>query len=94
MSSILTVRLDDEVKRRALEILKSKGQTPSSVVQKLFDYVVKNDALPFDEEGKPSRQEIFRRIAAFDECHTKHPLPLDDNALKADRLKARYGFDA
>lgn len=94
MESVLTVRLDADTKERGARIMKRYGLTPSQSVRELFAYAVRNDALPFESGQKPSREEIARRIAAFDACHTKEVLTLSDEELRDLRLGERYGFDA
>lgn len=94
MQSVLTVRLDGAVKEQASAVMRRYGYTPSSAVRCLFDYTVKHDKLPFDEREKPSKEEIKRRIAAFDECHTKRPSGMSDDEIREARLKDRYGLDA
>lgn len=94
MESILTVRLDGTVKEQAIAVMKRLGYTPSSAVRCLFDYTVKHDALPFEHREKPDRDEIRRRIDAFDACHTKHPSHMTDEEIREARLKDRYGLNA
>ncbi|MEG2477525.1 type II toxin-antitoxin system RelB/DinJ family antitoxin, partial [Gordonibacter sp.] len=92
MESILTVRLDGTVKEQATDVMRRYGYTPSSAVRRLFDYTVKHDELPFDKQEKPSKGEIKRRIAAFDACHTKRPMGMTDEEIRAARLEDRYGL--
>lgn len=94
MSEMLTVRIDPEIKRRATEILRISGFTPSSAVQNMFEYVVKNERLPFSCNEKPSESEILRAVTALDALHTKEPLTMTDGELRSARLKDRYGIDA
>ncbi|WP_165047004.1 MULTISPECIES: type II toxin-antitoxin system RelB/DinJ family antitoxin [unclassified Adlercreutzia] len=93
MESVLTVRLDAETKERGARVIRRYGLTPSQSVRELFAYAVRNDALPFESAQKPSREEVARRIAAFDACHTKEPLALSDEELRNLRLRERYGLD-
>ena len=94
MEAVLTVRLDQEVKERGAAIMREQGVSPSQAVRRLFAYTAAHDALPFPAEEKPSRDEIRRRIAAFDRVHTKEPLTLSDDEIRSARLKERYGLDA
>ena len=55
---------------------------------------MKHDGLPFEKSEKPDRDELRRRIEAFDQVHTKRPLTMSDEELREARLKDRYGFDA
>ena len=94
MESVLTVRLDSAVKEQGSEIMRRLGTTPSRAVRELFDYAIKNDALPFAASSESSEADIVRRIRAFDCCHMKEPLSLSDDELREERLEARYGSDA
>lgn len=106
MESILTVRLDSEVKERGSAIMKENGLTPSQAVRKLFDYAIRNDALPFKDENAPDKASIKKRIAAFDALRISTPTlkksvaPFDkplsqltDDDIKSARMKERYGLD-
>ncbi len=94
MESVLTVRLDAQMKERGSRVMRQAGLTPSQAVRQLFDYASRNDALPFPAAPKPGKEEVARRIAAFDRCHTKRPLTLTDDELRAERMRERYGLDA
>ena len=94
MDAVLTVRLDPAIKSQGSAVMERLGTTPSKAVRELFDFALRNDALPFGDAHAPSGEEIARRIAAFDRCHTKKPLALTDDELRDERLRSRYGFDA
>lgn len=94
MESILTVRLDDEVKKQGAAVMSRCGYTPSSAVRRLFDYAVKHDSLPFEQREKPDAEEIKRRIAAFDACHTVRSTGMTDEEIREARLEDRYGLGA
>ena len=49
MESVMTVRLNGDMKERAAAIMRREGYTPSSAVRRLFEYTVKHDGLPFDQ---------------------------------------------
>lgn len=94
METMLTVRLDTVVKQQATAVMRRFGYTPSTAVRRLFDYAVKHDALPFDPRDKPSKEEINRRIAAFDACHTKRSAGMTEDEIREERLRVRYGSGA
>lgn len=94
MEAVLTVRLDKHLKQRGAKVMEENGMTPSQAVRRLFDYAATNDSLPFTKNDKPSKAEIAKRIAAFDKCHTKRPLSMNDDELRAERLANRYEVDA
>jgi RHH-type rel operon transcriptional repressor/antitoxin RelB len=91
MSSILTVRLDDDTKRQGTEILLRHGLSPSAAVQKLFAYVVKHDRLPFVDRERPSKDEMTRLVAVLDAFHTKTPSGMTDDQIREARMRERYG---
>ena len=82
MESVMTVRLNGDMKERAAAIMRREGYTPSSAVRRLFEYTVKHDGLPFEKSEKPDRDELRRRIEAFDQVHTKRPLTMSDEELR------------
>lgn len=45
MESVMTVRLNGDMKERAAAIMRREGYTPSSAVRRLFEYTVKHDGL-------------------------------------------------
>lgn len=94
MESVLTVRLDASAKEQGTLAMKRLGVSPSSAVRALFDYVIKNDTLPFSDFAEPAAADVARRVQAFDRCHTKKPLALTDEELREERLRERYGSDA
>lgn len=93
MESVITTRLDTELKNNAILTLKRLGYTPSSAVRALFEYVVKNDALPFSEK-EDSNSALEKRITAFDACHTKSAETYSLDDLRAERMKERYDINA
>lgn len=90
----MTVRLNGDMKDRATAIMRREGFTPSSAVRRLFEYTVKHDGLPFEKSEKPDKDELRRRIEAFDRVHTKRPLTMTGEELRDARLRDRYGLDA
>lgn len=93
MDAILTVRLDKEIKERGQAILKDKGLTPSSAVQRLFDYIVQKGDLPFRDDPHLDSEEIEQRLAAFKRFHTLEPTHTSDEEIRAARLEERYEID-
>lgn len=94
MESVLTVRLDADIKAQGTAVMNRLGLTPSQAVRKFFDFVASNDALPFIDEPSQSEEELTARLQAFDNCHTKNTLRLTDTEIREARLRERYGFDA
>lgn len=94
MEAMLTVRLDADVKQRGIKAMEGLGVTPSQAVRRLFDYAASHDALPFDTASCVSKEEVRKRIAAFDRCHTNAPLTMTDDELREERLRNRYEADA
>jgi RHH-type rel operon transcriptional repressor/antitoxin RelB len=94
MEAILTVRLDRSKKERGTAILRAKGMTPSSAVQKLFDYVVRTGDLPFEKAPCLSEAEIARRAASFKALQWSTPVNMTDREIREARLRERHGIDA
>lgn len=94
METILSVRLDTEIKRKGTQIMRQHGMSPSQAVRKLFEVVNAENALPFSTAKNNDKDEVLKRIKAFDACHTKKPLTLTDDELRAERVKERYEIDA
>ncbi len=94
MESVLSVRMDDEVKKLGVAAIRRCGYSPSDAVRKLFDYAIKYDDLPFDSPEKPNKEDIKKRIAAFDACHTKRSSGMTDDEIREARLRQRYGSHA
>ena len=91
MSAILTVRLDEDLKRRGTEVLRRQGFSPSSAVQKLFAYVVAHDELPFPDKERPSKDQIRQMVTLLDSFHTADIPPMSDVEIRDARLEERYG---
>ena len=73
MESVMTVRLNGDMKERAAAIMRREGYTPSSAVRALFEYTVKHDGLPFEKSEKPDRDELRRRIERSIRCTRSAP---------------------
>jgi len=91
VEAMLAVRMDQMKKEQGTAILARLGYTPSAAVRRLFDYVVKFEALPFEEHARISDEEMRARIAAFDECQLAAPLRCSDEEIRDLRLGERYG---
>lgn len=91
MSAIVTARLDSQLKERGTEVMKRLGHSPSEVIQALFEYAVKHDALPFEHEDKPTREEIIAKVALLDAIHVKSPISTDTKSLRLARLEEKHG---
>ena len=55
---MVTARMSEEKKYDGARILKKLGTTPSKAINNLYDYVIKNRALPFEEENKDQPRKI------------------------------------
>jgi RHH-type rel operon transcriptional repressor/antitoxin RelB len=91
MSSILTVRLNEEVKRQGTEVLRNQGLSPSAAVQRLFEYVIKHDKLPFNVKERPEEDDIEHMINVLDSFHTRQSSEITDEEIRNARLEERYG---
>ncbi len=94
MEAVVTSRMDARIKDRGSAVMRREGLTPSQAVRQLFEYVARHDKLPFSTKPSLSQEEVRRRIARFDACHTKQPLTSTDDELRDQRLRDRYGLTA
>lgn len=78
-SSMLHVRMDDELKARATEALAAMGLTASDAVRLLFHRIVADQAFPLELKVpnaetraaiEESRKMMARRRARFDDADT------------------------
>jgi len=94
MDSVITVRLEKDVKEKATKILMSRNLTPSAAVQQFFDAIVKTGDMPLRQKTDvPSPEEIKRRLQAMDRLHTRQPVRMTDDEIRAARLKEKYDID-
>ena len=93
MEAVLTVRLDKDLKDRSTEILKKHGSSPSQAVRTLFERIARTDTVPFEADAALTSSQIKEKIRAFDRCHTKKPITMTDDEIRAERLRGRYGID-
>ena len=94
MSSIITIRLQKDVKDKANATLRELGITPSRAVQQLYDHIVKYGSLPFDNDEHPPGEEVKKRLAALSKLELKQPTLLDDTQIRSARIRERYDIDA
>ena len=90
MESMLTVRLESEIKEKATLILRSEGYSPSAAVRELFEYVAKNQTLPFAKKRNVSQAEIKHRLAALERMQISDLSTISDTEVKDMRMKERY----
>ncbi|MDO4443118.1 MAG: type II toxin-antitoxin system RelB/DinJ family antitoxin [Slackia sp.] len=90
---MLAVRIDDAVKMRGTEIMRKSGYTPSSAVQELFAYVVKNERMPFERDEKPDDRAVKKRLAALSALKAPAAGVATDEEIRAMRIEERYGID-
>lgn len=94
MDAMVTARMSQGKKENGNAILEQLGTNASSVINRLYDYVIKEKTLPFDTPQLLSASEIQDRIVLVDGI----PLALDnrfskmdDDAIRHERLSARAG---
>jgi antitoxin component of RelBE/YafQ-DinJ toxin-antitoxin module len=96
MEAMLTVRISKDVKDRVTSILREKDLTVSSVVQQLFDDIIRTGDVPVAQlvNSRPSKEEIARRVELFRRFRLDEPLQMTDDEIRAARLGETYGFVA
>jgi len=94
MDAMVTARMPQGKKEIGNGILEELGTNASSAINRLYDFVIEQKALPFDMPQKLSPEELERRIALVDGI----PLAsgnrfstMDDDAIRHERLSKLFG---
>ena len=93
MYSMVTARMSQSKKENGNAILEQLGTNASSVINRLYDYIIENRELPFTVQDQLSQAEIRRRITLVDSL----PLTagnrfstMSDEEIRSERLENRY----
>ena len=62
-TSVVYVRIDDELKRNAESILSQLGITPSGVIQMLYSQIVLTNGVPFDLHLKKAGPTVIGNMS-------------------------------
>ena len=90
METVVTSRIDSDLKDKALSVLSKRGLTASDAIRKMFEQVAMgNDAL-FSDATKPNAQEVRRKIARLDAIYVHGFECATDEDLRRMRREERY----
>jgi addiction module RelB/DinJ family antitoxin len=92
---MVTARMPKGKKEAGVEILTRLGANASQAINSLFDYVIENEALPFDSDNAPDRQSVRERIKLVDSiplAATNRFATMTDAEIRAERL-GRIKYD-
>lgn len=93
MDAMVTARMPQGKKEVGNTILKSMGVNPSQAINDFYDYIIKNKALPFEEERKVFEQaEILEAITFVDSISDAVPSrfkAMTEDEIRQERLIAR-----
>ena len=94
-TTMVTARMDEAKKLRCNAILKKNGKTPSVVINELYDYIIKENSLPWkkqdtgiktmQDEKIADAKEFLRSIQVDDSQFST----MSDEDIKRERLMAR-----
>ncbi len=90
METVVTSRIDSDLKDRAVGVLNKRGLTASDAIRKMFEQVAMgNDAL-FSDATKPDAQEARQKIARLDAIYVHGFEDATDEDLGRMRREERY----
>ena len=91
--AMVTARMSQEKKEAGNRVLEQLGTNASQVVNRLYDYVLENKKLPFQEEQgrrKYTQEEIAEAIAWVDSIPRKDRFStMTDDEIRRERLVSR-----
>ena len=94
--AMVTARMSQEKKEAGNRILEQMGTNASQAVNRLYDYVLEKQQLPFPEQHerrKHTQEEIAQAIAWVDSIPRQDRFStMTDDELRRERLASR-GFD-
>ncbi|MDO4502725.1 MAG: type II toxin-antitoxin system RelB/DinJ family antitoxin [Coriobacteriia bacterium] len=97
--AMVTARVPRGKKQAGNAVIAGLGETTSGVINRLYDYIIANGALPFERETGPSRASGEERARALREAQAwadEVCLPegnrfatMTDDQIRAERLRDR-----
>lgn len=94
-TTMVTARMDEVKKSRATAILRKHGKTPSDAINELYDFIIKENALPWKKEtggiSAMSENEIAEAkdfLTSIQVCDSRFAT-MTDKDIKKERLQAR-----
>ena len=90
METVVTSRIDSDLKDKAVCALSEKGLTASDAIRKMFEQVAMGNETLFADATKPDAQEVRQKIARLDGIYVHGFEGSTDEDLKRMRREERY----
>ena len=90
METVVTSRIDSDLKDKALSVLSKRGLTASDAIRKMFEQVAMGNETLFADTTKPNAQEVSQKIARLDAIYVHGFEGSTDEDLKRMRREERY----
>ncbi len=94
-TAMVTARMDDLKKARAGAILRKCGKTPSGAINELYDFIIREGALPWGDERRGMASMSARQIEeAADFVQSIPPessrfSTMSDEEIRNERVRAK-----
>ena len=92
METVVTSRIDSDLKDRVVGILRSKGLTASDAIRQMFEQVAMGNTSQFMEDAKIDALEAKQKIARLDAIYVHGFENATDEDLRKTRLEERYAI--
>ncbi len=94
-ATMVTARIDESKKMRVNAILKKNGKTPSGVINELYDIIIQENGLPWENQQKGiatmSKNEIASALDFIRDIQLEDSRfsTMSDEEIKEERLKTK-----
>ena len=89
---MVTARMSEEKKEKGNHIFDQLGTNPSQTINRLYDYIIEHQALPFSEaeKKKPTKDKWLEAAAVIDGLSRKNRhSTMTDDEIRHERMTAR-----
>ena len=90
METVVTARIDSDLKDRVVGILRNKGLTASDAIRQMFEQVAMGNTSQFMDDIKVDALEAKQKIARLDAIYVHGFENATDEDLRKTRLEERY----
>ena len=90
METVVTARIDSDLKDRVVGILRNKGLTASDAIRQMFEQVTMGNTSQFMDDAKVDALEAKQKIARLDAIYVHGFENATDEDLRKTRLEERY----
>ena len=90
METLVTSRIDSNLKDRVTGILKENGLTTSDAIRQMFEAVAINNAPDYFKARTTDRQQAKDKIARLDNIYVRGFENCTDEELRKMRIENRY----